>query len=43
MISTYEVWKKGKLVSRNETDDGIPSLEELDVRLKIEEAKAVRA
>jgi hypothetical protein len=42
MIIIYETWEKGKLVSRTETDDGIPSLEELDARLKLEEAKAVR-
>lgn len=35
MKTISEVWEKGKLISREEHDDGIPSLEEINARLKL--------
>lgn len=41
MICIFEVWEKGKLVSRKETDDGILNLQVLDARLKTIETKVI--
>ncbi len=35
MISTAETWSKGKLISSEEKDDGRPTVEDLEKRLKI--------
>ncbi len=35
MISTVEIWNKGKLISSKEQDDGRPTVEDLEKRLKI--------
>ncbi len=37
MKHIIEVWEKGKLVSREEKDDGLPDIIDIEKRLKIVE------
>ena len=39
MKYVVETWDKGKLVSREEKDDGMPDIQDIEKRLKVVEKK----
>lgn len=39
MIIVTEIWDKGKLISREEKDDGMPDIQDIEKRLKVIEEK----
>lgn len=41
MRQQFEVWKKGKLISSTEIDDGRPDIADIDARLKNIEARQI--